>query len=186
MKCFNSPLQNDTEYAEAVVLVDEYQRRTGARSRMPIFNGKAEPKIENEEEYQQVMVAVSEYQERMIPGITKPLTFESALTRLINQHSMENESSTPDFILAKYLERCLGVFNATMKERSRWYGTEIKGTLVETATGRFATDPKNKLNQSNIPKEETPTEPIDVTSRMKPNQEKGGLKDKYPREEGLS
>lgn len=47
--------------------------------------------------------------------------FQKALEDLINRHSMENGSDTPDFILAKYLQGCLETFNATVKLRDSWY-----------------------------------------------------------------
>jgi len=35
--------------------------------------------------------------------------FKQELEHLINKHSMENRSNTPDFILADYLVRCLEI-----------------------------------------------------------------------------
>lgn len=48
--------------------------------------------------------------------------FEKELETLINQYSKENESDTPDFILAKYLNEVLKNFNAAVNEREQWYG----------------------------------------------------------------
>ena len=48
--------------------------------------------------------------------------FELRLEELINQHSMENGSDTPDFILAAYLNECLLNFDAAVKRREEWYG----------------------------------------------------------------
>ena len=48
--------------------------------------------------------------------------FEKELEQLINKHSKENGSNTPDFILAEYLLRCLDNFNRTCLEREDWYG----------------------------------------------------------------
>ena len=48
-------------------------------------------------------------------------SFEKELTELINKHSLENGSNTPDFILAKYLNDCLTTFNKATKERDKWY-----------------------------------------------------------------
>ena len=48
-------------------------------------------------------------------------TFQIELERLLNIHSMENESNTPDFILAQYLKDCLDCFNAATKRRDEWY-----------------------------------------------------------------
>ena len=42
------------------------------------------------------------------------MTFEKELENLINIHSMENDSDTPDFILAEYLRKCLAAFNVAV------------------------------------------------------------------------
>jgi len=47
----------------------------------------------------------------------KPIPFEKELEQLINRHSMENSSDTPDYILAKYLYNCLQVFNDAVTSR---------------------------------------------------------------------
>ena len=47
--------------------------------------------------------------------------FEDDLARLINSHSLENMSDTPDFILANYLTNCLRAFNESTKKRNKWY-----------------------------------------------------------------
>lgn len=52
----------------------------------------------------------------------KPTTFEKELEQLINRHSKENASNTPDFILAEYVSGCLGAFNAAVDSRESWYG----------------------------------------------------------------
>lgn len=48
--------------------------------------------------------------------------FRKELEELINQHSMENGSDTPDFILAQYLTDCLETFDKATKAREAWYG----------------------------------------------------------------
>lgn len=48
--------------------------------------------------------------------------FEKELTHLINKYSLENESNTPDFILAKYLVMSLVCVNHAIGVRSAWYG----------------------------------------------------------------
>lgn len=50
--------------------------------------------------------------------------FQRRLTELLNETSQENESDTPDFVLAEYLVGCLEVFNATINRRESWYGRE--------------------------------------------------------------
>lgn len=52
--------------------------------------------------------------------------FELELSQLINKHSQENGSNTPDFILAEYLQDALDLFNKTSRAREKWYGKELK------------------------------------------------------------
>lgn len=49
-------------------------------------------------------------------------SFRDRLEELINTHSRENGSNTPDHILADYLTGCLDVFDAAVIARERWYG----------------------------------------------------------------
>ncbi len=51
-----------------------------------------------------------------------PLSFERELETLINKHSKENDSNTPDYILANYLSGVLNVFNITVNARDKWQG----------------------------------------------------------------
>lgn len=48
--------------------------------------------------------------------------FRKELEQLINRHSVENNSNTPDFVLAGYLTDCLRAFNFAVNYRDRWYG----------------------------------------------------------------
>lgn len=52
-------------------------------------------------------------------------TFLQDLEAVINQHSLGNDSDTPDFILAAYLADCLRAWNAAVQKRSQWYGLEV-------------------------------------------------------------
>ena len=56
------------------------------------------------------------------------MTFRSELIALINSHSMENVSDTPDFILADYLIECMVSFNNATRGRDDWYGWEKEKT----------------------------------------------------------
>ncbi len=47
--------------------------------------------------------------------------FKKALEKLLNIHSMENRSNTPDFILAAYLKACLDAFDAATIHRTSWH-----------------------------------------------------------------
>ena len=46
--------------------------------------------------------------------------FQKELADLINKHSLENPSNTPDFILAQYLADCLDAFNVATNQRDGW------------------------------------------------------------------
>lgn len=48
--------------------------------------------------------------------------FEKDLEHIINKHCKENDSNTPDFLLAKYMLGCLEVYNTAVKARDKWYG----------------------------------------------------------------
>lgn len=48
--------------------------------------------------------------------------FSRELEELINKHSLENESNTPDFILANYILNSLMAYTTAVNERTLWYG----------------------------------------------------------------
>jgi hypothetical protein len=50
--------------------------------------------------------------------------FERELGVLLNRHSQENRSNTPDFILAHFLADCLEVFAGAVRCREKWYGRD--------------------------------------------------------------
>lgn len=50
--------------------------------------------------------------------------FQTELRKLLNRHSMENDSNTPDFILAEYMLNCLKAFNTATQQRETWYGRD--------------------------------------------------------------
>lgn len=47
---------------------------------------------------------------------------EELIRHAINSESAENESNTPDWILASYLLSCLKAFNTAIQQREDWYG----------------------------------------------------------------
>jgi hypothetical protein len=49
-------------------------------------------------------------------------TFKQELAEVINRHSMEGGSNTPNFILADFLGDCLAGFEYAVRQRNRWYG----------------------------------------------------------------
>lgn len=48
--------------------------------------------------------------------------FREELQALINSYCMENESDTPDFLLAAYLIKCLDAYNECVMQRDQWLG----------------------------------------------------------------
>lgn len=57
--------------------------------------------------------------------------FKEELEHLINKHSMENGSDTPDYMLTDYLMGCLDNFNRIVQSREKWYGRVKEPTCVE-------------------------------------------------------
>jgi len=53
--------------------------------------------------------------------------FRRKLGQLLNMHSRESVSDTPDFLLAEYLTDCLAAFDKATRERERWYGRYVQG-----------------------------------------------------------
>jgi hypothetical protein len=48
--------------------------------------------------------------------------FTDELRQLLNRHSMENGSNTPDFLLSQYLTDCLIAYNKVAQANSQWHG----------------------------------------------------------------
>lgn len=53
----------------------------------------------------------------------KEKTFVTELETLINKYNKENDSNTPDFILAQYMQDCLTAFNDAMIRREKFYSS---------------------------------------------------------------
>lgn len=56
----------------------------------------------------------------------RPSGLERDLAELLNRHSEENESGTPDFILAGFLIGVLDAYNKTLGERAVWRGESVE------------------------------------------------------------
>ena len=54
------------------------------------------------------------------------MDLKKEIENIINKASAENESDTPDFILAEYLIDCLKAFNKATNKRQGWYGNKKK------------------------------------------------------------
>lgn len=57
--------------------------------------------------------------------INTPQTLEEALSDILNRFSAENDSGTPDFILAGFLAGVLKSYNETIRLRAEWRGESI-------------------------------------------------------------
>lgn len=60
------------------------------------------------------------------------------LRELLNRHSRENRSDTPNFILADYMMGCLTMFENVVQRREKWHGRnkpEVPSRLKERPTG---------------------------------------------------
>lgn len=53
-------------------------------------------------------------------------TFKKELSLLLNKHSKENASATPDFILAEFLRNALIIFDSAVQQREKFYGRDSK------------------------------------------------------------
>lgn len=59
------------------------------------------------------------------------MTLQKELAEVLNRHSRENASNTPDFILAQYLLGCLTAFEEATQQREKWYGREPKESPIQ-------------------------------------------------------
>lgn len=60
-------------------------------------------------------------------------TLSEELAELINKHSRENWSNTPDFILAQYMMGCLEAFEQAVQQRETWYGRDARPSAKLTS-----------------------------------------------------
>lgn len=65
------------------------------------------------------------------------LSFEEEISTVINRHSAENPSGTPDYILATYLTNCLKTFNEAVTQRAEWRGESVDLPIVNRCEGAF-------------------------------------------------
>jgi hypothetical protein len=61
----------------------------------------------------------------------KQIEVAEDLRSVLNRHSIENASNTPDFVLARYLLGCLDAFASAVNEREQWYGRPMKHGVFE-------------------------------------------------------
>lgn len=78
-----------------------------------------------------------------------PNTLEKDLAKVLNEYSMDSGANTPDFVLARYLIRCLDNFREVNQERENWFGTPL----------RISNDNSSKPSPMEGPSEEVGNEP---------------------------
>jgi hypothetical protein len=59
---------------------------------------------------------------------------EREIAEVLNRHCMENNSNTPDWILATYLLACLRAFNEASQQREKWYGRGELANIISRGT----------------------------------------------------
>jgi len=61
---------------------------------------------------------------------------EIELRKLLNCYSRENESNTPDYILAKFMMDCLDAYEMATNRRDKWFGIKpAPGSFVALTGG---------------------------------------------------
>lgn len=63
------------------------------------------------------------------------MDLETELKGILNKHSRENHSNTPDWILAEYMMFCLNAFECAVQKRAEWYGRMDRPGHSQGATG---------------------------------------------------
>ena len=91
--------------------------------------------------------------------------FEKDLAALINEYSKENDSDTPDFILARYLNAVLDNYNAAVMDREQWYGRikHVEDNTIPDYDGT-GTPPVPPPPSTNILDLDSTDTPIDLKS----------------------
>jgi hypothetical protein len=77
--------------------------------------------------------------EREVVADAQP--FDRELRALINKHSRENGSDTPDFILTAFLMQSLAAFDHATKSRSEWYAPPVEASEMDMDAAGPATPP---------------------------------------------
>lgn len=86
---------------------------------------------------------------------------------VLNRYCKENDSNTPDFILATYLMDCLNAFNNAVSSREKWYNNKLEDEIVEENGGAFINSneiPEKK--EVNIFDEENEVENVNVKKEV--------------------
>ena len=71
--------------------------------------------------------------------------FSDELRSLINKHSRERFSNTPDFILGQYMEACLNAFETAVQQRETWYGRDARPSTDPRAVRAMPQEERDKI-----------------------------------------
>lgn len=63
------------------------------------------------------------------------MSFEAKLRDLLNEHCIENESNTPDYVLASYLRACLDAYANAVQGRDAFHGNRAFPATEGTTEG---------------------------------------------------
>ena len=99
-------------------------------------------------------------------------SFERQLINLINSCSVENDSGTPDFILAQYLVACLDAFNKATQRRELFYNIGEKPVASTPRTPKPLPPPGRVMRESD--RAEKPIPPPSRIIREREFPSKGG------------
>ncbi len=86
-------------------------------------------KIHLKDDQKQDITSLNISRNDMITNDGTKLNFREELENLINRHSMENNSDTPDFILTSYLLNCLEAFDIATIAREKWCYKELNSNF---------------------------------------------------------
>ena len=118
-KCIESALEINRQRKEQIIeLIDKRQKETIKENKMEEkSNVNTQTLISKEQLREWIEKSAGDIIQEKLDN-NKPVSdFQSDLRKLINRHSKENGSDTPDFILAEYLNNCLDNFNNTIRKR---------------------------------------------------------------------
>lgn len=95
-----------------------FGQRTAAYGMWMVLDGEKCYPVSDSEMQTQWELALGEIPNRR--------SFEDELVCLLNKYSKENDSNTPDHILATYLIDCLLAWNVGVQAREEWYSRSFK------------------------------------------------------------
>ena len=84
-------------------------------------------KLQSDWDSEKLILKSEEASKIDMPGVVDSPDFESDLCNLLNRHSKESESDTPDYILRDYLCDCLKVFDHVVGARTTWHRPDGAG-----------------------------------------------------------